>query len=184
MKVLTHHRVWVWWSAVFGLYAGQLEAARCLLSAGANIHVADRSGDTPLLLAAKGGHADVVTLLMSARADPHAVNKLGWSALIGAAACGSCATLRVLLASSGGGGGGGGFDLDASIEAAAALHEHQQPHRRGNEFNGTASDGADNVVAVARREPKMRLEVRLEMARRERLEQSRSTEEAALAKAK
>ena len=121
---------------MFGLYAGQLEAARCLLSAGANIHVADRSGDTPLLLAAKGGHADVVTLLMSARADPHAVNKLGWSALIGAAACGSCATLRVLLASSG--GGGGGFDLDASIEAAAALHEHQQPHRRGNEFNGTA----------------------------------------------
>ena len=167
---------------MFGLYAGQLEAARCLLSAGANIHVADRSGDTPLLLAAKGGHADVVSLLMSARADPHAVNKLGWSALIGAAACGSCATLRVLLASSG--GGGGGFDLDASIEAAAALHEHQQPHRRGNESNGTASDGADNVVAVVRREPKMRLEVRLEMARRERLEQSRSTEEAALAKAK
>eukprot|EP01046_Picozoa_sp_COSAG06_P097903 COSAG06_NODE_44004_length_367_cov_0.578358_1_plen_86_part_10 len=86
------------------MHAGQLEAARCLLTAGANIHVADRSAETPLLLAAKGGHADVVSLLMSARADPHTVNKLGWSALIGAAACGSCATLRVLLLSSEGGG--------------------------------------------------------------------------------
>jgi uncharacterized protein len=39
-----------------------------LLKGGANVNAVDNNGDTPLLAASKGGHADIVQLLKAAGA--------------------------------------------------------------------------------------------------------------------
>jgi ankyrin repeat protein len=50
-----------------------------------------------LLLAASGGHADVVAALMAARADKDAQNEFGDTALIIASRNGDAKTVRLLL---------------------------------------------------------------------------------------
>ncbi|KAJ5485590.1 hypothetical protein N7539_005578 [Penicillium diatomitis] len=51
---------------------GHEAAVKFLLEAGANAHLADTAGDTPLSSAARGGYVDVVRLLLNSGADPNA----------------------------------------------------------------------------------------------------------------
>ena len=55
-------------------------------------------GETPLFVAALGGHVDVVKLLLEAGADYRSLNNCGQSALHGAAWAGSVACIRALMA--------------------------------------------------------------------------------------
>lgn len=52
---------------------GQLEAARLLLGAGADVHARDKRGDTPLHKASHEGYTEVVTRLLDHGADANAV---------------------------------------------------------------------------------------------------------------
>lgn len=53
---------------------GDLELARLLLSAGADVNARDKSGETPLHRAAEEGRADVVRLLLEAGAESEAAD--------------------------------------------------------------------------------------------------------------
>jgi len=57
--------------------AGHLEGAKRLLEAGADVNKKDKDGLTPLLYAIKGGHKDLVMLLIAKGAD----NGLLWQTL-------------------------------------------------------------------------------------------------------
>ena len=59
---------------------GHLEAALELLNAGASVAARDAAGRTPLKLARKGGHADIVAALVAAGAQPG-----GWRGLVATA---------------------------------------------------------------------------------------------------
>jgi ankyrin repeat protein len=76
-----------------------VEAARLLLYAGANVAAKTRIGaHTPVLVASRGGHAEVLDVLLEAGADPVARTTTGNSApLHFAAAAGNPAAVEVLL---------------------------------------------------------------------------------------
>ncbi len=77
---------------------GDLEAAEMLLQADANVKARTRLGAyTPLILAAEGGHGDVVDALLRAGADPNAATSTGATPLMLAAASGSVPSVRALL---------------------------------------------------------------------------------------
>ena len=61
------------WAALYG----QTEAARLLLKHGADVNIADGSGNTPLHSAAFIGAVDMAKLLLENGADIHAVNNEG-----------------------------------------------------------------------------------------------------------
>jgi uncharacterized protein len=74
------------------------ELTRMLLYAGANVRAATRiNAYTPLLLAARAGHAAALAALLEAAADPNAATANGTTALMFAAASGDVAAVRVLL---------------------------------------------------------------------------------------
>jgi uncharacterized protein len=74
------------------------ELVRMLLAAGANVRAATRiNGYTPLLLAARAGHAAVMTPLVDAGADVNAATANGTTALMFAAAAGDVEAVRILL---------------------------------------------------------------------------------------
>lgn len=56
---------------------GSLDVAEFALSLGANLQGSDASGDSPLALAARGGHTAVAEVLIDKGADIDAVNKVG-----------------------------------------------------------------------------------------------------------
>lgn len=65
---------------------GRLAAATLLLSRGANVDLADASGNTPLMVAAEGNPyikstTDFITLLLAHKAQPALVDNRGRSAL-------------------------------------------------------------------------------------------------------
>jgi ankyrin repeat protein len=74
---------------VIGAARGQKDIVKCVLKAGANIHV---DGDAALIRAAEEGHAEVVEFLLFMGADPH-----GDKALLRAAQHGQVNTLRLLF---------------------------------------------------------------------------------------
>ncbi len=79
-------------------YQGDVEMAELLLFAGANSSATTRLvGFTPLLLAAKAGHASMIELLLGARADTEDRTSTGTTALMFAAASGSVDAVRFLL---------------------------------------------------------------------------------------
>ena len=58
--------------------AGNVEIARVLMTAGANVAASTvLLGTRPLHMAAENGHADVVNLLLAHGADPNAADRLG-----------------------------------------------------------------------------------------------------------
>jgi ankyrin repeat protein len=71
--------------------------AKLLLEKGAAVDARNPRGDTPLLLAASGAHASVVSALLAARADKDAQNEFGDTALIIASRNGDAAIVRLLL---------------------------------------------------------------------------------------
>jgi uncharacterized protein len=74
------------------------ELARMLLYAGANVKATTRiNGYTPLLLAARAGHAAAMQPLLDAGADPGSATANGTTALMFAAASGEIAAVEALL---------------------------------------------------------------------------------------
>ena len=126
------------WTAV----NGDLEAARMLLYAGANVRAATRLGAyTPLLLASQHGHAVVVEALLGAGADVQATTTSGATSLMLAAASGSADAVTALIAS--------GADVNAPESArgqtalmfAAALD-------RAEAIDVLLAHGADTALAT------------------------------------
>lgn len=76
---------------------GHAETVRSILAAGrADVNGRDESGDTPLIIAARAGHDDVVRALLVARADPNVKNDGNQTALSSAAAGGHDEVVRLL----------------------------------------------------------------------------------------
>ncbi|MBI4471774.1 MAG: ankyrin repeat domain-containing protein, partial [Acidobacteria bacterium] len=79
-------------------YRDDLESARLLIQAGANVKAATRLGDyTPLFLAAKNGNAAMIELLVTTGSEVDTPNKAGTTALMLAAASGRADAVKVLL---------------------------------------------------------------------------------------
>ncbi|HUE02332.1 MAG TPA: ankyrin repeat domain-containing protein [Bryobacteraceae bacterium] len=75
-----------------------LEMARLLIAAGANVKAANRvAAVTPLSLAATNGNAAMIAILLQAGADPNAATTDGATPLMAAAASGSAESVATLL---------------------------------------------------------------------------------------
>lgn len=62
-------------------FEGQIEVARSLIGAKANINTQDKEGKSPLHYAAKEGHRELIELLISSGANPNLTDKNGQKAL-------------------------------------------------------------------------------------------------------
>ena len=79
-------------------YRDDVEMARLLVKAGADVMVKTRLGDlTPLLMAAKNGTAEMIELLAETGADINSTNANGTTPLMLAAASGQVDAVKVLL---------------------------------------------------------------------------------------
>lgn len=92
--------------------SGLTEPVSLLLASGANVHVRDPDGNTPLHLAARGGDAEVCEWLIASGADLLAANGDGSTPLHLAAAAGQVVPSMVLIAA--------GAPLDAKDGTKAA----------------------------------------------------------------
>lgn len=78
-------------------YHDNVEAAKLLLSAGANAKAENRYGVAPLSLACTNGNAELVRLLLAAKADPNTALRGGETALMTAARTGRVGPVQALL---------------------------------------------------------------------------------------
>jgi ankyrin repeat protein len=77
---------------------GDAELAQMLVYAGANVKATTRLGGySPLILAAREGHADVIATLLAAGADPEAATTSGTTTLMLAAASGNARAVTMLV---------------------------------------------------------------------------------------
>ena len=74
-----------------------LETARMLVQAGANVKLADRYGVTPIYIACTNGNAAMIKLLLDAGADANTVDPTGETALMTASRVGDVESVRALL---------------------------------------------------------------------------------------
>jgi len=74
-----------------------IESAKLLLQAGANVRLTDRYGITPLKLAAENGNAAMIEVLLKAGADPNAAMPTGETVLMTAAHTGKPDAVSMLL---------------------------------------------------------------------------------------
>ena len=82
----------------WAVHKDNLEMARMLLDAGADVKSATRIGSiTPLFMAGGNGSATMIDLLLKAGADANAANELGTTALMKTAASGSVDAVNSLL---------------------------------------------------------------------------------------
>lgn len=81
---------------LFAARQGDLESARLLVEAGADVDTAAASGTTPLVVAAHSGHGELAAYLLDAGADPDAAGA-GYSALHAAVLRGDRALVAALL---------------------------------------------------------------------------------------
>src|SRR3984957_19558619 len=88
-----------------------LETAKSLLAAGANVKVTTREvGITPLFMACTNGNAPIVEVLLKAGADANSVKANGTTALMLAAASGNSQAVKILL------------DHGAKVDAKESVH--------------------------------------------------------------
>ncbi|HLX27098.1 MAG TPA: ankyrin repeat domain-containing protein [Casimicrobiaceae bacterium] len=73
---------------------GSAQAAQALIAAKANVDIANRYGDTPMMLAALKGHLDIVRMLQAAGAK---LDGPGWTPLIYAATGGHDDIVKFLI---------------------------------------------------------------------------------------
>ena len=82
----------------WAVYQNDLEMARLLTEAGADIHAVTREEAlTPLLMAGGTGNAKLIEFLLDAGADAKSANSIGTTVLMEAAASGSVAAVETLL---------------------------------------------------------------------------------------
>lgn len=104
---------------------GQLEAAKFLIAAGADVNARSRyNQETPLQSAATGGNVEIVQLLLSLGAKINAKGTYGWTPLHFAAWHGRLEVVKVLLAH-GAAVDARGKDKDTPLDLAAAS-KHQE----------------------------------------------------------
>ena len=96
-----------------------------LLGKGANPNVEDRSGNTPLILAASQGFSDGVSALISGKADVNRRNRSGETPLIKAVQALNTPTVRVLMAA------GAKPDLSDHVTGYSALDYAERDRRAG-----------------------------------------------------
>ncbi len=97
---------------LFAARHGDIESARLLLDAGADIEGPAADGNSPLVLAAVSGNARLAELLLERGADPHAAGA-GYNALHAAVLRADAALLRALLAA--------GADPNARLERSTPV---------------------------------------------------------------
>ena len=73
---------------------GTIEVAQVLVTAGAEIDRRNKNGETPIMLAALGGHRSMVEFLLSKEAQ---INQPGWTALLYAATSGHISIVKILI---------------------------------------------------------------------------------------
>ena len=96
---------------VLALDNGSVEVAKRLLGAPAiRVNQATTSGITPLILASKIDHKEIIKLLLSRGADPNMIDNAGISALHFACTYGNTAIVEMLLDA------GAGMDLEVTID--------------------------------------------------------------------
>jgi len=79
-------------------YRNDSEIAQALIQAGANVKASTRlQGLTPIFIAAKGGYAGILDLLLKAGVDANSVNATGSTPLMLAAASGNTDAVKILL---------------------------------------------------------------------------------------
>src|SRR5437763_11336534 len=79
-------------------YRDDLELAKLLVAAGADVKAKTRVGEmTPLFMAAKNGNPAMVTLLLDAKAQVNNATSNGTTPLMLAASSGSAETVKVML---------------------------------------------------------------------------------------
>ena len=85
-----------WNTAAFFKAAKASDVTRCL-EAGAGLEVGDRSGKTPLRLAAEAGNVEALTTLAKAGADPNTLSASAETPLLAMASSGTAETVKALL---------------------------------------------------------------------------------------
>jgi uncharacterized protein len=73
-----------------------IDTAKLLIKAGADVKLADRYGVTPIFLASTNGNASMIKLLLDSGADPNTVDPAGETTLMTAAKGGDVESVRVL----------------------------------------------------------------------------------------
>jgi ankyrin repeat protein len=81
----------------WAVFEGNLEEARRLIRAGADITLANKYGATPMTLAAEVANTDMLALLLEAGANPDAANPEGMTALLAVARTGNVKAAQLLL---------------------------------------------------------------------------------------
>jgi ankyrin repeat protein len=78
-------------------HANQVEAAKALIEAGADVNAKDNINDSPYLYAGARGHLEILKMTLSHGADLKSVNRYGGTALIPASERGHVETVRTLI---------------------------------------------------------------------------------------
>lgn len=74
-----------------------VEAVHTLLELGADVDPQNRARETPLMLAARHGHDDIIPSLIASGAEPNHLDVAGWAALHYAVMFGHVGTVQLLL---------------------------------------------------------------------------------------
>jgi ankyrin repeat protein len=118
-----------------------VDLARMLLYAGANVRATTRIGGyTPLLLASKNGNVGMIAALVEAGADPDGATANGTTALMLAAASGKADAINVLLDH--------GADIDARETRGETALIFAAASGRADAIRALTSHGADLTLAT------------------------------------